>query len=168
MDAPTLHTARLTLRGIQPGDLDALAAIYADAEVARYLSVGVRTRERTAAALEAYCAEWRERGYGVWAVEARDTQALLGMCGFVERAELGYILAWAAWGRGIATEAARACLRYGFETLGWERIGAGALRSNQGSLRVLEKLCMRPAPNAYFDDNGGAWFELTREAFAQG
>jgi hypothetical protein len=40
--------------------------------------------------------------------------------------------------------------------LGWERIGAGALRSNLGPLRVLEKLSMRSAPNAYFDDNGGA------------
>jgi RimJ/RimL family protein N-acetyltransferase len=164
-DHPLLITPRLTLRGFQRDDLDALAAIYADPEVARYLRSGVRTREQTATVLDEYIAEWRDLGYGVWAVESREREshALLGMCGFVGKAELGYILGRAAWGRGVATEAARACLQYGFERLGWDVIGAGALRANAASLRVLQKLGMRPAPNDYFDANGGAWFVLARE-----
>ena len=166
--APTLVTPRLTLRGFQKDDLDALAPIYADAEVAHYLRSGVRTRAQTAAILDTYIAEWRDLGYGVWAVEARDDRTLLGMCGFVGKTELGYIFARAAWGRGIATEAARACLQYGFERLGWDVIGAGALRTNVASLRVLEKLGMRREPNGYFDSNGGAWFRLTRDMFSQG
>ncbi len=166
--APIILTPRLTLRGFQKDDLDALTSIYADAEVTQYLRSGVRTRAQTAAVLDAYIAEWRDLGYGAWAVEARGDHALLGMCGFVGKAELGYVFARAAWGRGIATEAARACLQYGFERLGWNAIGAGALRENAASLRVLEKLGMRPAPNDYFDSNGGAWFQLTRDTFAQG
>ncbi|HEU0028028.1 MAG TPA: GNAT family N-acetyltransferase [Ktedonobacterales bacterium] len=161
--APTLVTLRLTLRAFQRDDLDALAAIYADPEVTRFLRSGVRTGEQTAAVLDEYIAEWRDVGYGVWAVEARDSHTLLGMCGFVGKAELGYVFGRVAWGRGIATEAARACLQYGFERLGWDVIGAGALRANSASLRVLEKLGMRPAPNDYFDANGGAWFVLRRE-----
>jgi ribosomal-protein-alanine N-acetyltransferase len=166
MDAPTLVTERLMLRGFQPTDLDTLAAIFADAEVTRYLRSGLRTREQTSAALDAYIAQWREHDYGVWAVVARDTRTLLGLCGFPERAELGHVLARAGWGRGIATEAARACLRDGFQRLGWDVVGAGALRANLGSIRVLEKLGMRRAPNAYFDDNGGVWFELTHESWS--
>jgi RimJ/RimL family protein N-acetyltransferase len=166
--APVIVTPRLRLRGFRAHDLDALAMIYADAEVARYLRSGVRTQAQTASVLDEYIAEWPDQGYGVWAVAARDGGALLGMCGFVARAELGYIFARVAWGRGIATEAARACLQYGFERLGWDAIGAGALRENAASLRVLEKLGMRREPNDYFDANGGAWFVLRRGMIAQG
>jgi RimJ/RimL family protein N-acetyltransferase len=91
---------------------------------------------------------------------------LLGVCGFVDRAEIGYIFGRAAWGRGIATEAARACLWYGFERLGFEVIGAGAKRENVASLRVIEKLGMRRAANDYFDLNDGAYFSLMRSDYA--
>jgi RimJ/RimL family protein N-acetyltransferase len=63
----------------------------------------------------------------------------------VDRAELGYIFGRASWGRGIATEAteateaADACIWYGFEHLGFNQIGAGALRDNTSSQRALEK-----------------------------
>lgn len=81
---------------------------------------------------------------------------------FIARAELGYIFGRFAWGRGVATEAARACLRFGFERLGCDVIGAGALKANAGSLRILEKLGMRPTPNAHYDDHGGAYFAIAR------
>lgn len=158
--APILTTARLTLRPFAPGDLDALAAIYADPEVMRSIKGGTRTRERTAADIATYGAEWRDEGHGVWAVMETATGELLGMCGFVARAELGYIFGRFAWGRGIATEAASACLRFGFERLDYDVIGAGALKVNGASLRILEKLGMRPVPNTYFDDHGGAYFQI--------
>ena len=160
--APNLTTERLTLRPFTPDDLDALAAIFADPDVTRYISSGVRTREQTAAAITAYSEAWRTQGHGVWAVTETATGRLLGLCGFVDRAELGYIFGRFAWGRGIATEAARACLRFGFERLSYETIGAGALKDNAGSLRILEKLGMHPTPNAHFDDHGGAYFEIAR------
>jgi ribosomal-protein-alanine N-acetyltransferase len=157
------------MRAFRPDDLDALAAIYADPEVTRYIRGGVtegpRTREQTAASMEAYANEWAQHGYGVWAVIDRANSQLLGVCGFVDRAEIGYIFGRATWGQGIATEAARACLWYGFERLGCEEIGAGAKRENVASLRVLKKLGMRRAANDYFDLNGGAYYHLVRDDY---
>src|SRR5262249_8742036 len=102
-----------------PDDLDTLAAIYADPEVMRYIRGGVaegpRTREQTAASMAAYANEWEQHGYGVWAVVDRSNRQLLGVCGFVDRAEIGYIFGRASWSQGSATEAARACLWHGFE-----------------------------------------------------
>ena len=164
---PMITTERLTLRPFAPDDLDALAAIYADPDVMRHISGGVRTREQTAASLADYAEEWRARGHGIWAVTETATGDLLGMCGFVDRAELGYIFGRFAWGRGIATEAARACLRFGFERLDYETIGAGALKENAASLRILQKLGMHRAPNAHFDDHGGAYFAITRDEWAR-
>src|SRR5215831_13750260 len=139
-DPPSLLTPRLELRAFRPDDLDALVAIYADPEVMRYIRGGVtegpRTREQTAASMEAYANEWEQHGYSVWAVIDRADGQLLGVRGFVDRAELGYIFGRASWGQGIATEAARAGLWYGFERLGYEEIGAGAKRENVASLRV--------------------------------
>jgi ribosomal-protein-alanine N-acetyltransferase len=161
---PTLLTPRLELRAFRPSDLDALAAIYADPEVMRYIRSGVaegpRTREQTAASMNAYAAKWDQHGYGVWAVVSRADGQLLGVCGFVDRAEIGYIFGRAAWGQGIATEAARAGLWYGFERLCCEEIGAGAKRENVASPRVLEKLGMCRAANDYIDLNDGAYYHL--------
>lgn len=160
--APVITTDRLTLRPFAPSDLDSLAAIYADAEVMRYIKGGARSREQTAASIAAYADEWSAQGYGVWAVTATATGLLLGMCGFVDRAELGYILGRGAWGHGVASESARACLRFGFEHLGYDVIGAGALKTNAASLRILAKLSMRPTPNAHYDDHGGAYCAIAR------
>jgi ribosomal-protein-alanine N-acetyltransferase len=108
---PTLLTPRLELRALRPDDLDALAAIYADPEVMRYIRGGVveglRTRKQPSASIDAYAEEWAQHGYGVWAVMDRTDSQLIGVCGFVDHAEFGYIFARASWGRGIATEAAR-------------------------------------------------------------
>jgi ribosomal-protein-alanine N-acetyltransferase len=93
-----------------------------------------------------------EDGLGLFGVRPRDGEELLGFCGFVrlegmEEPELGYELTSGAWGRGIATEAVWACLRYAFEVAGLGRVIAGADLPNVASLRVLEKLGMQPAGN---------------------
>ncbi|HEY7358504.1 MAG TPA: GNAT family N-acetyltransferase, partial [Ktedonobacterales bacterium] len=69
------------------------------------------------------------------------------------------------WGMGMATEAARACITYGFEVASYQKIGAGALRENTASLRILQKLGMCPQPRAYFDEHGGAYFEVERSTW---
>lgn len=165
---PVLLTPRLRLRGFQDSDLDALAAMYSDATVTRYLPFGLRDRAQTEAAMAVYREMWREHGYGFWAVEMRDERLFVGLCGFVAAGELGYSFTQATWGRGYATEASQACLRHGFEQLGWAMIGAGALRENAASLRVMEKLGMRPAPNVHFDERGGVWYEVARGDAALG
>ena len=85
---------------------------------------------------------------GLFGVRLRGREDLLGFCGFVclqsmKKPELCYELTQKMWGRGITTEAARACLRYAFERVDLERMIAGADAPNITSLRVIEKLGMK-------------------------
>ena len=165
MQPTTIEAERLWLRPPQTTDLDAFAAIYADPEVMRFIKDGTRTRLQTEETLQTLMDTWQQDNVGVWMVIDKQTQHLLGLCGFFRQAELGYVFAKSAWGRGIATEAARACLRYGFEVAGYQTVGAGALRKNTASIHILLKLGMSSCPNAYFDEHGGAYFELERSAW---
>jgi RimJ/RimL family protein N-acetyltransferase len=92
-------------------------------------------------------ADWPKHGFGLLAVTERETGRLIGEAGlqYLEEGpdiEVGYTLARAAWGRGYATEAAGAILRWGFAGLRLHRIVAVADPANAASLRVLEKLGM--------------------------
>ena len=150
-----LTTPRLLLRQWRDDDLDALAAIYADPEVMRYIGDGsVRDREQTAAGLAAMRREWAERGYGMFAVEVRDTGQLAGWVGLTVPAflpevlptvEIGWRLGRQFWGAGIATEAARAVLRFGFVDCGLDRIVS--IRHVEAKTpppgRVMEKIGLR-------------------------
>ncbi len=110
---------------------------------------------------------WDESGFGVWALTVKPEGRLAGFGGFVTCATLGYIIDEPFWGRGDATEAAQACLEYGFLRLNYGAISAGALKHNLGSLKVIQKLGMRPAHNEIFGNNGGVFFTLTREEWEQ-
>ncbi|MGH3146239.1 MAG: GNAT family N-acetyltransferase, partial [Rubrobacter sp.] len=90
-----------------------------------------------------------EEGLGLFGVRLRGGEELVGFCGFLrlegmEEPELAYELLPQVWGRGLATEAARACVRHAFEAVGLERVIAGADAPNVASLRVMEKLGMKP------------------------
>lgn len=146
---PEIITARLRLRHFTVADIDVYhAVIHNDPEVMRYMVGGQpRPRERTAAMIARVGGWWLTHRYGVWAVEQRADGALLGHCGLTQdpdtgEIELAYALARHAWGQGLATEAARACLRYGFETLGMGRVIALAEPENVASRRVMEKAGM--------------------------
>ena len=95
---------------------------------------------------------------------------LSGYCGLLrveiaERVELPYALLPRWWGKGIATEAAKACLRFAFEEADLARVVAGADTPNTASLRVIEKLAMVPVGEISPEVPGVACFELVREDF---
>ncbi|MFI5845986.1 GNAT family N-acetyltransferase [Catenuloplanes sp. NPDC051500] len=147
----TLETDRLRLRSEwRDDDLDALAAMNADPEVMRYILDGaVRDREQSAAALAKFARDWRERGYGLFAIDVRETGALAGWAGLALPAflpevmpsvEIGWRLARGSWGKGYATEAATAALRFGFDELGLDRVISIRHPENVRSARVMEKL----------------------------
>src|ERR1044071_1838685 len=121
--ADGLETARLRMRLFKPDDLDRMCEITRDPEVVRYIGYGhPLSREETQANLEKIMNGFRRRGYGRWALERRDTGALVGYCGLSSGnpevgIEIAYMLAREEWGQGLAMEAGRAALRYGFETL---------------------------------------------------
>lgn len=111
------HTDRLLLRQWRDEDLDAWAALNADPEVREFLG-GTLTREQSAAALGRFRDDLAARGWGWWAVEVAETGELAGFAGLgpvdeempFTGVEVGWRLARHTWGRGYATEAARACL----------------------------------------------------------
>jgi RimJ/RimL family protein N-acetyltransferase len=91
--------------------------------------------------------DYRERGYGRWAVVYKPDDRIVGFNGLkylddLEEVDLGYRFRTDYWGRGIATESARAIVRYGFDALGLDHIIGLVLPENMRSIRVLEKLGM--------------------------
>ena len=163
-----LETARLRMRLFRPGDLDRMCEITRDPEVVRYIGYGnPLTREETRDNLGRIMDGFRRRGYGRWALERRDTGMLVGYCGLSSGnpevgIELAYMLARAEWGRGLALEAGRAALRYGFETLGVASIAGLALRGNARSCKVLERLGMKFVRHAQYFEFVCAHYALAR------
>jgi RimJ/RimL family protein N-acetyltransferase len=155
-----VETERLLLRRWRADDAPALAAINADPEVMRFIGRGaVLGRGLSDDLLARFEREWRERGFGLWAMEERAGPGeLLGFCGLtvpmflpevLPAVEVGWRLARGAWGRGLATEAARAALAFGFEEQQMAEIVAIVQPENVRSLRVAEKLGMTPRPDRF-------------------
>jgi RimJ/RimL family protein N-acetyltransferase/pimeloyl-ACP methyl ester carboxylesterase len=147
-----IETERLLVRPFNANDTEALHAVWGDPAARRFGGGWPRpeTLADTRRYLEPIMAGQAERGYATWAVVERETGRLIGDCGLFPAddvgpdVELAYGLAPDVWGRGYATEAAAACLRAGFEQLGLERVVADVDPSNPASVRVLEKIGMRP------------------------
>jgi RimJ/RimL family protein N-acetyltransferase len=172
---PTIDTARLRLRPFSPDDAPAYhAAVLSDADVMRYLPTGEPLpAAHTGPVLDRIRDHWEQYSYGLWAVIHRADDRLIGHCGLHmlpegTDVEVAYALAKAYWGQGLAAEAARASLRYGFETLGLERIIAVAMPANTPSLRVMEKIGMayQGVIPAYGTELPG--YALARAAFQPG
>lgn len=142
-----LETERLLLREFRPEDADAYAEMCADPEVMRYLSANgsVLSREEAWRQMAMFAGHWALRGFGMWVLEERATGAFVGRAGlhFPEGwpdRELGWTLRRAFWGRGLATEAARAAAAYAFDVLDWPHLISLIHPANVRSIRVAERL----------------------------
>jgi RimJ/RimL family protein N-acetyltransferase len=124
-------------------------ALWTDPDVRRYLwDDMVIPRERAEQMVHAMIGGAERNGRGMWLIHEGSTDEPCGFCGFLPRdepdhAQLIYGLAPRAWGRGYATESARAVMEYGFTTLNLSKIAAAADVPNTASTRVLERLGMR-------------------------
>jgi RimJ/RimL family protein N-acetyltransferase len=172
---PSFETERLRLRGWKPEDVPALARVLDHPEVTRYLHLpGFESPGDT---VERLCRHWAQRGFGHWAVEERASGELIGRLGLLhhrdwtldpENVEVGWVLARAAWGRGLATEGGRAALRYGFERLGVPRIISIADPANRASRRVMEKLGLTLGGAARWRGVDVVWYSIERPAWMIG
>ena len=141
-----LETERLRLRRFRDDDLETLARWNADPHFMRHMGRGPMTREESAAALRRYDEHWKEHGFGLLAAEDRETGALVGRTGiqyhraWPDDPELGWAFDPDWWGRGLATEAGAACVRWGFEELEIGRLVSITTQPNLASRRVMEKL----------------------------
>jgi ribosomal-protein-alanine N-acetyltransferase len=171
---PQIETARLRLRLFTGDDLDDLACLCGDPQVMRYLGVEAGktlSLAETEAHLRNFIEGWRKRGFGWWAVVGKETGRFLGLCGLKAldaEVELIYLLHAQYWGRGFASEAARASLRYGFEELHLERIMAVTRRENVASQRVMQSIGMRPDGEVHYHGISGVSYVIRREEFAHG
>ena len=148
--ARLLDTERLTLREFRTADTEPLYRLDSDPRVMRYIGDGsVGTRASVAGTVARAIKYYRVYpGLGVWPAEARATGAFIGwFClKYVPKTvevEVGYRLLPEAWGRGYATEGARALVRHGFANLGLNRIIGLAHPDNLASQRVLLKAGLR-------------------------
>lgn len=149
--AEPLDTARLRLRRWQGHDLDAFAAMCADAQAMRHIGEGrPLSREEAETAFQALEGHWQLHGFGLWAVVEQDTDALVGRVGLWHPpgwcdVELAWLVDRSRWGRGYGTEAARAALAYGFDRHGLDRVISLVPVGHAASERVASRLGMAPA-----------------------
>lgn len=143
-----LHTERLLLRRWRDSDREPFARMNADPAVMEHFPA-LLTRAESDAAVGWIEAGFADRGYGLWAAELRATGEFIGFVGlsvpafhahFTPCVEIGWRLAAAHWGTGLATEGARAVVRQAFEVIGLNEIVSFTVPANLRSRRVMEKL----------------------------
>ena len=144
---PPLRTPRLELRPFDDADANALFALHTNAAVMRYWDAPAWSDRSRAETFIATCRQICEAGTGSrLAVERASDGAFIGWCSVTRwnpdfrSASMGYCFDDSTWGRGYATEAARAVLEWAFTTLNLNRVQAETDTRNVASARVLEKL----------------------------
>ncbi|HEY7935093.1 MAG TPA: GNAT family N-acetyltransferase [Solirubrobacteraceae bacterium] len=142
-----IQTERLRLRPIGLADIDEFLALHSDPEVTRF--VGSLDRPQAVGRIELAQREWAQRGHGMCTVCERATGRFLGRVGLrywsqFEETEVGWMLHRDAWGHGYATEAARACIDWGFGHLTVPYLTAMIHPENVRSIRVAQRLGLAP------------------------
>jgi RimJ/RimL family protein N-acetyltransferase len=159
MPRPTLETERLVLRAPVPEDAEALAPMYADPEVMRYVGDGrTLTRAETELSVKRMMERWDADGFGLFTTVCKNDDAVIGRVGLLvwntatwqpttraaaagpTEVEVGYTLGRDFWGKGYATEAAGATRDYALEQLGADRLIALIIHGNTASENVARKL----------------------------
>jgi RimJ/RimL family protein N-acetyltransferase len=140
-----IETKRLLLRTFTTEDAHLIYELNLDPEVIRYTGDPVKDIAQAREVLEqTILPQYALYDHGRWAVHVKPGLEFIGWCGLKTRPErneidLGYRFMKKAWGRGYATEAAYACIRYGFEKQGLQRIVGRAMPRNIASLKVLQR-----------------------------
>lgn len=159
---PIIQTERLILRQWSEEDLEPFAALNADTRVMEYFPC-VLSRQESDQMMKRMQAKIEERGWGWWAVSLIADEKFIGFIGmndvdqlsfpvhFAPTVEVGWRLDYPFWGKGFATEGAKACLKYGFETLNLEEIVAFTAVQNMRSRAVMERIGMHHNSQDDFD-----------------
>ena len=167
-----IHTPRLLLRELTHADHEALFEMYQDPRMNRYLGGPPPPREEYWAKVrETWPAYYARHGFGLWATVRREDGRLMGRCGLLSQevdgerhVEVAYALASEFWGRGYATEAARASRDHAFRTLDVPHVISLILPDNAASIRVAEKNGMTFWKMAEFKGYLPRVYRITREA----
>ena len=154
-----IESQRLLLREWRESDLEAFAGLCADAGVMEHFP-STLTPAQSAEFVARIRQHFVKCGYGFWAVECRNGPPFIGFVGlmqvgfnapFTPAVEIGWRLAREAWGRGYASEAASAALRWAFESLELDEVVSFTVPANTRSWKVMERIGMRRSPADDFD-----------------
>ncbi len=173
MTQPSLETERLILREIIPDDENAFFEMDSDPEVHRFLgNHPVKSKQQIRDVITFIRKQYLENGIGRWAVIQKETNTFVGWCGlkyFTETInkhihiyDLGYRFAQKYWGKGYATEAAKACIEHGFNKMDLKEIYAMTDSRNLNSNKVLKKLGFNFIEKFDYDGDESDWFKLNR------
>lgn len=143
---PVIETERLILRSFRASDLEPYYEMMADADITRYLMSGEpMSRHDAWRSIATMAGHWILSGHGQWALEEKASGDFVGRCGIIEPEgwpdkEIGWVLHKKAWGKGYATEAARAGLNYAFNVMKLDRIISLIQPGNEPSVAVAERI----------------------------
>ncbi|MEM7660463.1 MAG: GNAT family N-acetyltransferase [Bacteroidota bacterium] len=168
-----IETHRLILRELEERDVQGIFDLDSDPEVHRYLGEQPIKRLQEAEAIIQYVRnQYEADGIGRWAVIEKASQEFVGWAGLKFEREvrqdmhyydLGYRLKKKFWGKGIATEAAREALAYGFQEMNLPKIYGGAHIDNIGSNKVLQKVGFTFLETFDYEDAPHHWYGLARQ-----
>jgi RimJ/RimL family protein N-acetyltransferase len=171
-NVPVIETERLLLRGWRDGDVEDYARICSDREVMRHMWGGVPQPDALVAReVDELVEHWERLGFGHWAVEERATGLMVGRTGIKrhddweldpENTEVGWLFARSRWGRGYATEAALAAVRFAFEEVCRPEVISIAAVGNAASRRVMEKAGLSMRGVRHWRGMDVAWYAIER------
>jgi RimJ/RimL family protein N-acetyltransferase len=169
MSYSRLQSARLVLEPLLVEHVEPAWALWTEPAVRRFLwDDHVISRSQAALPLQVSEQDFRERRFGLWGLYLPSAPNLIGFCGLrradvVPEPELLFGLSEIHWGRGLATEAARAVLQYAISDLGLEAIGAATDVLNVRSIRVLDRLGMSQVRRADHHGLDTLFYRLSAE-----
>lgn len=169
-----IDTPRLTLRPVQPADVGTLHRHWTHPAVRHYLwDDVVISADDIQAIVRTSIALFEQHGFGLWALRLNSDAALIGCGGywyFRDPPELELVLSLdeAHWGRGLAAEACRALLTYGFDGLGMDVVQASTDPPNAASVRLMERLGMQKQRRETVQGLDTVFYSLSRQAWMTG
>ncbi len=173
-----IETERLVLREMRLSDLDGMFALDSDPEVHRYLgNKPVKTLTESETIIKSVLQQYEERGIGRWAAIEKSSGNFIGwsgirlnleynMNGFTRYYDIGYRLTKDYWGKGYATESARAALNYAFNVLKLPELYATTEIGNTASHKVLLKIGLTYVEDFYFEDEqlNLRWYKIENKS----
>lgn len=172
MNLPDIETPRFFLRVYAPEDVDALYAIRNDTDVYQYFHVAYLppAKEKMREAIARHTRRWLENGFGEFAVIKKASGKLIGYCGLqylddTEEIEIYYGFPKKYWGKGFATEAAQAVLKFAFDKANPAQVVGVTSPKNIASQRVLEKIGLKFQGEIFCYQMDCSYFRILREEF---
>ncbi len=170
-----IETERLVLREITLDDKEDLFTLHSYPEVQKYTGEPVvESLDEMEKAILGRIAHYKKYGFGRWATFLKEGKQFVGWAGLLylpefDEIDLGYRFLPEYWGIGIATEASRAILTYGFDTLKLKKIIAIAMKENKASIKVMEKIGMEFYKVAPYEAGGkdAVWYKCDQNLISR-